>query len=587
MRRLLALLIASILLTFNFLGLTSCEQAGWLIENTPPFIDNEDDKKTPENDNTPKTENEGTIRIPTYKDYERNTIDFDNINYKRPCISKAISDFNSVSDTLRSNEIPYSDQLSSIVALESEYNDILTMSAYANIISSRNTADSYWLSEYQFITTSYPSFAKAVEELFVAAANSPHSNLFERDYFGSGLVEKYKDGGKYTDEITLLMAEEAALEAEYLSLDHSSLSNAEYDRLTTDILVNLFRVRRKISNALGYKSYATFAYETLYHDYSVKDFIDFTDDVSNFVVPVYKKLRYVFDQCYGPAGKTVSTVDLVNNTYKMLEGADPELGEIYSYMLQHSLYDIDRKNDDRFDGAFTTYLDTYNAPFIFISSTGHAEDYITMCHEFGHFADNYINYAASTSLDLSEVSSQALEMLAIKRYDGILDPATLNYLKLYEIKNAVTCLISQSFYALFEHIAYDIPLEDINEESLNGAVMEAAKRLGLNSNILNDLSYVMIPHIYLYPFYVQSYATSVTVALEIYFKEIESEGAGFEIYKNLISREDSNLSFEEYVVEVGLTSPFEKNYLKIIADKIHYNLLGSHYFKQLTEDNAA
>ena len=60
--------------------------------------------------------------------------------------------------------------------------------------------------------------------------------------------------------------------------------------------------------------------------------------------------------------------------------------------------------------------------------------------------------------------------------------------------------------------------------------------------------------------------------------EIEEEGAGFKAYKQLITRTDDNLTFEEYVSAAGLSSPFKKDILKELADSIHYRLLGSHYF---------
>jgi len=130
-------------------------------------------------------------------------------------------------------------------------------------------------------------------------------------------------------------------------------------------------------------------------------------------------------------------------------------------------------------------------------------------------------------------------------------------------------------------------LEDISIESLSLAVRQAAQLTGLNPNAIGDVSSVMIPHIFLYPFYVQSYSTSATVALEIYLAELEQEGEGFGIYMDLLKRDDSSLTFEENLINAGLTSPFSKKHLMNIADRIHYNLLGSHYFKNHGNNNAA
>jgi len=559
-----------------------------------------------------------TIAVPEYKDYKRGTINFSDIVYTRPDMAGTVSEFENVSQKIVKNDIPYSEQLQCVYGLENDYASILTMSAYANVRSSQDSSDIYWSGEYEYISTNYPAFAKAVEELFVSAASSPHAKSFEEDYFGDGLIEEYKDGGIYTPKIVSLMAEEAELEADYSAISTATviisyngitdtvdnileyyrgiygdksrqyeliesgcteIYERETDRLYGEILVELFKTRREISDELGYESYATLAYEQLYHDYSPEQFEDFTEDIADYIVPVYVKLSsYIFNQYSGSKPKEIGRTELINNVYEMLEGTSTKLYEIYSYMLQHSLFDIENKSSTRFEGAFTTYYDLYNAPFIFMTLGGTIEDYTTLYHEFGHFADAFVNYGAETSLDLAEVSSQALELLSLTQIDGILSDQETKYLTVYEMENALMCLIFQGFYATFEHIAYGIPLDEISRSSLNDAVALAADKIGINSNILNDIYYVMIPHVFLYPFYVQSYCTSVTVALEIYFEELDDEGAGFEIYEELITREDTSMTFEEYLTDAKLTSPFEENHLKKIADRIHYELLGSHYF---------
>ena len=568
------------------------------------------------------------IILPEYKDYGRGTVDFSKIKYARPDMEKIISDFNRAGEIIEQNKIPYEEQLKVIIALEGGYSSILTMYAYANVLVSKDSSDTVWNEEYEYISTSYPAFTKAVETLFVKAANSPHAEKFQNDYFGDDLIEKYRNGGIYTDTIVALMEREAELESRYSSLSTSSVTitykgmtdtvdnilnyyknsfgeaslkyssakkacfelyESELERLASDIFVDLFRVRRLISDELGYESYADFAYSNIYHDYSPETFLDFANDISTYALPVYVKLSNLIFNQHDISNQTkINTPELINNTYKMLKEADDELYDAYSYMLQHSLFDIEPSSANRFDGAFTAYFDDYNAPFIFISSSQSLTDYTTLCHEFGHFLDSYLNYSSSTSLDLSEVSSQAFELLALTRFDGIISSSDTSDLFVSEMEDTLTCLIFQGFYAMFEHIAYEIPYNEINKDSLDNAVTLAAERMGLNSDLLNEISYVMIPHIFLYPFYVQSYCTSAAVALEVYFTEVDSPGNGFALYKNLIKREDDNLNFEEHVVSAGLDSPFDDDYLKNIADRIHFELLGSHYFKTHNSgDNAA
>ncbi len=601
MRAIISLLLCLSFFTVTLLTLVSCMNK----DGADKGDDGKDDK--PE-----------TITVPEYKDYERGTVDFSDISYARPELDEIILSFESVCEKISKNIVSYEEQLELIYSLEEGYNEFLTMYTYANIKSSADNTDTFWLGEYEVLSTAYPSFSNAVEDLFVAAAKSPHALQFESDYFGDNLIEDYADGGKYTDRVVSLMENEAELEADYQALSTATVEVSYMGRVDTvdnilayyrtlynenssryqsvmrecmelyerikanessQILVELFKVRRKISDELGCSSYREFAYETIYHDYTREEFLSFADDVSEFVLPVYIELsNRIFNQHSNKKPREVSHVELINNTYKALLKAGDKFSAPFAYMLQHSLYNIEVFSDERFPGAFTTYLDNYNAPFILASTSGNITDYATLSHEFGHFLDAYYNYNSTTSLDLAEVSSQALELLIISKFEGILSDDDIDFLLLNQMENLLSTIIFQSFYATFEHLAYEIDDENITLQSLNDAVVAAADKTGLNSRYINDIEYVLIPHIVLYPFYVQSYCTSAQASLEIYFKELDGEGDGFSIYEELVYREDNSLTFTEYLEEVGLSSPFEKERLKLLADRVYFELRGSHYF---------
>lgn len=594
-------------------------------KNDPPTVDDGGAGGGGTEGEEPKPE---VIVVPEYKDYGRKTINFKDIVYARPDIDAIKADFARVCEVVRANELSFEEQVALIEEIEPGYIDLLTMYSYLNIMTSIDSSDEHWAEEYEYVSTGYPAFAQGVEDLFVAAATSPHAQRFEDEYFGEGLIEEYADGGSYTDTIVSLMENEASLEAQYNGLSTATVEitygqmSGTYDevvemckelygetsskykqakndcdflyeneckKISRTIFVDLIKVRKLLATEFGDESYSTYAYETIYHDYSEEDALKFINDVVYTVLPVYFKLsEYVFGSYSSTIPESLNKISLINNGYEIIKAADVELGEIYAYMLQHGLYDVEKSSFNRFEGAFTTYMEGYEAPFVFISSSGDVSDYMTLFHEFGHFADNYLNYGSSTSLDLSEVSSQSLELLSLTLLKDKLDDKSYKYLLYSEIENALLTLVFQGFYALFEHKAYAIEYDDISVESLNAAVSSAASAMGLNTQYYNDITDVFIPHIFLYPFYVQSYATSISVSLDVYLSEIETEGRGFEIYKNLLTREEETLTFEEYLEEAGLSSPFEEDGLKNLMNRLHFSLLGSYYFKTSTgNDNAA
>lgn len=624
MKRLIALLLTVATLLIYAFALTACAP-----DLPIDFIPDTPEENEQTDGDTPSENPLLGLIIPEYRDHERGTLNFDEIKYSRPDADKLISNFSETAGIVRLNEISFDEQVAVIDALDADYTTFSTMYAYSNIMMSHDVADQYWVDEYTYISGKTPSLIQAIESLYVAAAQSVHAESFEQTCFGDWLIEEYADGGSYTDEIIALMDQETELENLYSSLSPSTviieyknlkttLENilafyaenygessasyniaeyectqryeAEVERLTRYYLVELVKVRRLIADKLGYKSYATYAYENIYHDYSEEDALKFMSDISKYVVPVYQRLAYYVFMPYFlkiTDMPGVDTVTLMNNVYSAYSELDAPFADIYAYMLQHELFDISKDSETRYDGSFCTYLDDYSAPYIFITTTGQCDDYATLAHEFGHFTDAYINYDSQTSLDLSEVSSTALEFLTLLMLEDSISEEEYKYLTYSQLYASLQTLIYQGFYAMFEHNIYNLKYDEITEERLIKEMQDAAESIGLSPDYFTTLDNVTIPHILLYPFYVQSYCTSTAVALTIYYTEKNSEGEGLEAYIDLVTREDSEMTFEQHLSSAGLASPFTPSYLKVIMDGIHYDIMGSHYFNNKNEGNAA
>ena len=146
-----------------------------------------------------------------------------------------------------------------------------------------------------------------------------------------------------------------------------------------------------------------------------------------------------------------------------------------------------------------------------------------------------------------------------------------------------TTLLEQSFYAEFEHLAYRLEYDEITDKKLKEIAAEAFKNVfgeDLTSSV-NAYNYVLIPHTILYPCYVESYVVSAIPSLEIFFKEsyrTGKTGAGLAIYKELVARDNSEVSLEDALSSVGLSSPFNQQTVKEIANSIHYQISGKDYY---------
>lgn len=625
MKKIISLLLLLSLL-FSFIGCSSNDS------------DNNNDTNTGNNDQSGDGGNNvepvvPTIVVPEYKDYGRGSVNFSEITYSRPDLNAIISAFNNATDIVTANEVSVNYQINAIKALEAGYSTAESMYALTEIYAHRDSSVEFWQKEFEYVSTNYPAFTKSVEDLIVACAKSEHRSTFESDYYGYSL-EKYANGGIYTDELVSLLESEAKKEAEYASLSTATIEieyksvggfeltgtvdevyaqaaekygadSAEYKNatliinnlyaqrllaLSKPIYVDLLKIRRLIADELGYSSYISFAYRNMGYEYTEQEMLTLLDSIGKYISPVAETLNAVTFSTYFQKNNQprVNEIIMINNLYSVYGKVDGDFKDAYSYMIQHGLFDIAPQAANRYSGAFTTYIDSNASPFVFMSTSGFLKDYMSLSHEFGHFYDAYVNNGNDSSLDLAEVSSQGLEYLTLLSLRNKLKSSEyeyLEYLSIYETLNST--LLEQSFYAKFEHMAYRLSYDEIDERKLNEIAREAfADVFGRELEMgTNAFSYVLIPHTILYPCYVESYVSSAIPALEIFFMEsyrTGNTGAGLEVYKTLVNRDAEKVSFKESLANASLSSPFDPQTVKNVSDNIYYHISGKHYY---TESN--
>ena len=572
----------------------------------------------------------GGIITPPYKEYsDRRTIDYKDMTYVRPDFDLAIAMFEETISKIETNGVSYEEQLASIHSLGEPYEMILSMYALIEAKSMHDRQDKSIAEEYSFVLTNYPRFASAIEALYVACACSSYARNFEEDYFRSDISE-YADGGILTDEVVALLSREGELESTYSTLSSSATfeynnevgtydyflekiqkkyatipNSAQYysEKVMLDmayqtqitepinnLYVELVRVRREIADALGDETYLTFAYEENGFEYTPSDMKALLQSIRSYAAPIYWDSSFysAYDLKMQSLDHTRPTrQELINSLYTTYMLADAELSEVYAYMLQFGLYDIERESSERFEGAFTTYINQYDAPFLFATITQSNSDYLSLSHEFGHFMDLFVNGSSRTSLDLQEIFSQGLELLTTLQTKRVLPQDTTVFLKYQALYEVLQTLMIQGYYSEVELRIYSLPYEEITKESISTIAKEVAREYGFGNPDTNfDISTVIITHTVLRPTYVQSYCTSVLSALELYMLESEEDGAGLAVYKALLHT-DPSLSYFEALREVGLTSPFESGIVRSPMNELYYEFLGRHFYSASFDNNVA
>jgi oligoendopeptidase F len=620
MKKLIAILILLCMLT----SLVACNK-----KNKPgndPTNDPESEPTTEEEKKDPEPP-VPTIIVPEYKDYGRGTVDFSTITYTRPGIEALIASFEALADEIKNGDGEVSTQIESIRSLEAPLSDAKTMYALVKIGQSKNTSSEFWQGESVYMGTYYPALTQAVEKLLVACANSENKSVFESDYFGYS-IDEYIGGGIYTDEAVRLMQEEATLEGEYSSLstatvqitytsvglsepitgtvdevknqlkEHYGNNTTAYNNalievnnryrqklgeLTKPIYIELVKVRRLIADELGYNSYTELAYGTLGYDYSSSEMVALLGDVGEYVYAVTYALTDEVFSGYDPQKFSLDSVTLMNTLYEVYSEMGGSYKDAYSYMLQHGLYSVSAKEENRYNGAFTEYLYSNASPYIFASTSSTLSDYTLIAHEFGHFLDAYINYGSSEGQTVAEISAQTMELLTLLSIKNTIYSTEYKYLNYLTVSNYLYDLLSYSFTALFEQMVYSLSYDEITEEKLEELVDKAYsviyEKVEESPSLSNQPTLVTLltKDTVLSPCSAESYISSTLVSIDIFFTELEATGAGFTAYEAFISRDEIGLTLEERLANAGIESIFAEGRVKEIANDIYHYMTGKSF----------
>ncbi len=644
MKKITALIILLALLIANIAILSSC-----FVPDEDPFgpgpsqdqlpPDDDDDNDDEEDDDTSDDDSSNLpasgIIQPSFKDYGRGTVDFTEYvdSYARPDAASLAAGFKEVALLVEKNEVSFEDQLAAVYGLLDDYENFRSMYTVAEIMSYKDLGDAAWRAEYDSLSASAPSVSQAVEALLVAAAQSEHVLLFEADpAFGDELYENYASGPEITDNAVILYEQEAECISRYYDLSPETVEityggvtdtyanmltalaakyskdsiqydyyageyeNAYQNVLYTkmlEIYIELVSIRGEIAEELGYDSYLDVAYEERGYEYTPNQYLAFAEEIAKNITELHEYLyTLIFYYTYLEMPTKVHSSRVANDLYTLFSSMDTSLGEAYSYMLQHGLYDISTYQSGRYDGSFVTFINGNNSPFLFVTAKGNITDYSSLSHEFGHFVDAFVNGGGASSLELAEVCSQSLEFVALRALGNTLSEVSYNYLRESMLCDALEVMMFQGMYALFEHYVYTADHNLLTVDMLNQLAADAAEAMLGSSDIFNisviDASFMMVPHLLVSPMYVQSYSTSIVPALEIYIMEGKNAGDGLDAYLNIINRPDGrNSSFLETLESIGLSSPFGENTLYNLVDAICFDLLGKNYHKVNDNQNAA
>lgn len=479
-----------------------------------------------------------------------------------------------------------------------------TAACLADIAYSRDMSDSAASGEMERLRSLYPEATDRAVTGIQAALNSSYGTLLEQE-MGKDMARSIRRYEKLDPELVELYEQEQNLITEYdrastqdyqvqvdgetwtyerlenekepSSEQYSEIRialNRERNRTVGEIYLQLVRVRVQIAAEYGYNNYADYAYTYVYgRDFRPEDMARIRGDIKETIVPLMEDVWYA-DVDYSPL------YDLEpENGEAILDVMEPHLGEIsgeleeaFRYMRLHGLYDIRPSGEgESRSGGFTTGLPFYGDSYLFITQEEDYRDYLSVFHEFGHFASVYYDPTPSLFqngyVDVSEIQSQGMQMLLMTFSDDMFGYAG-RAMEAEAVSDLLDSMIAGAMMDEFETAVYaepDMTLEDLNRLFWNLANDYNIWYFDFDGNACYDWDEV--PHLFHSPLYYTSYCTSAFPALKLWLDIPDNWDGAVGQYMSL-SAMGTQLPYREALKECGMGDIFGENALADLDSQV-------------------
>ena len=352
-----------------------------------------------------------------------------------------------------------------------------------------------------------------------------------------------------TERVSELTLQYNALIMEYLSYDEETEKIGALYRELVDL-------HNEEAQIVGYKDYADYAYEASYgRDFTPDDAAALCEAVKPYARQYFGSLYYN-EATYADfsADTDLTERELVGLVTQYMPRVSDDAAKAAAYMEKHGLYFMDSAERVS-DLGFTTTLDQYNAPFIYLALYGDQNDIQSMFHEFGHYYDAYVNPVPDLllsvgSLDIFEIHSTGMEALSTGWYEDIYgEDADLARIRFLD--SALYTVFSGCLFDEFQRVVYADP--SLTPEQISQTFVTIARSYGLRSFGKEFSHYWMqVNHNFESPFYYISYAVSMLASLQIYEMAENDWAAAADFYNDLVSLGAFDYTYCELLREVGL-----------------------------------
>ena len=550
---------------------------------------------------------------------------FSNLEYVRPDFDAAEAKAKELTERVKAAK-SYADVKAVILESDEYMSELYTMTTIAHIRNTLNTTDEFYEKEIEFIHQRSPEAEGSFIALTKAIVDCPFTAEIDADLGKEYLVASRRELAQYDDALVPFMQEESRLETEYQKLmataeiefdgkklnlygiqkyfenpdrevrkaafkKYSEFYESNEEKME-EIFDKLIKVRTKMGQALGYKTFTPLGYlQQGRSDYGQEEVASFREQVRRELVPLCEKLyeaqakrigvdhimaydeKFVFPD--GNAEPIGDEKYMVAEAQKMYHDLSPETGEFIDFMIEHELMDLENK-PNKANTGYMTDLTKYRAPFVFSCFNHTIFDMQVLSHELGHAFAGYramrhqpVMAYYSESTDIAEIHSMSMEQFCYPYAERFFGDAADKY-RFAHLQEALTFVPFGVAVDEFQHIVYENPDLTPKERTMEWHKLEEKYmpwRKYENDPFMERGGYWYHKiHIFLYPFYYINYTLTTMGAMEFKKRYAENKEEAFKDYLTLCDIGGS-LSYLESLKAAHLHVPFEEG---SVANAISY-----------------
>lgn len=549
-------------------------------------------------------------------------LSFSQVEYERPDGQGVLDLIDKAKEQAENDILPFG-MIWTLRKIGDATQEFYSMMTIAQIRNYLDVNDTFYSEEMEYLDTFDARIQNSYNQMFSSIENSRFSSIQNMIFGESGAEDLQMSSQASSEEILSLQEQEKKLVAEYYyeyaqatvstpegevlfsSLDSEGQSAyynqfiQKYNQQFGELYLELVSLREQMAQALGYDSYTQVAdLDMLRNSYTREDIKTFREDIKQTIAPVYRSYLedfyrraenrdqpgYVYllgEQSPVPQGSWQETLDQFEQLYQQMS---EQTGECYSYLLSHEFIDAE-PSQTKANVTFSTLIYSLNTPFLFANMNGSAEDVFSISHEFGHCFAMWQQLKLGSqqegrSMDVSEIHSQAMQMLTLPYYE-IFYGEDAGTARKYDVYTMVAGILTAAMNDEFQEKIYENPQMTVQE--LNELYKELAMEYGLvvESPYFDMESFSMgwftTNQYFDTPFYAIDYALSGCVAMEFLQMGLKDYTQALETYLSLV-QQNSDYDFMTVLEETGLSSPFETEQMEALAQTMEDFLQGDGSF---------